>query len=69
MALEESRLHGWGSFGLVREYTAYSEAFPMIKLAHSSKTARQLIQNEYSTISYLLSHALPVVQIDTSSPL
>jgi len=59
----QSRLLAFGSYGFVREYTSSPMDFPVVKLAHQTPLARQLMHNEFSVLSELSSQCLPVVKV------
>jgi serine/threonine protein kinase len=60
----QSRLFAYGSYGSVREYTPATDAFPLVKLAHQTPLARQLISDEFSMIKEMSSQGLPIVKVD-----
>lgn len=60
----QSRLLDCGLYGFVREYMSAAEAFPLVKLAHQSALARQLMLNEFSVLAELSSKCLPIVKIN-----
>jgi RIO-like serine/threonine protein kinase len=64
MIWRQSRLLSFGSYGFVREYMSATEAFPLVKLAHQTPLARQLIFNEFLVLSELSSQYLPIVKIN-----